>query len=360
MRIIWGICFILAFTGRTGFANGSPKPEPIHLTGITPSPVETGKKIVDNISGRRFGWRYQKVCTYYGALMLAEVSGEKNITNRMEKGYAPFLEKRRKPHFGHVDYNVFGIWPFELYRRTGNEKYLEIPRRLADQEFSSLQADGLTALSRFWVDDMYMVGSLQVQAYKSLGDTTYLNRAARQLVVYCERLQRDNGLFHHRKDAPFFWGRGNGWAAASMTEVLRELPAGNKYYPPLLAAYQKMMSALAGLQGADGMWHQLLDDPESYPESSCTGMFIYALATGLANGWLPENEFRQKVLKGWSALAGYVNNKGEVRNVCVGTNAKDNKKHYLKRPKSTGNFHGQAAVLWAASAMAKLEQENEK
>ncbi len=53
------------------------------------------------------------------------------------------------------------------------------------------------------------------------------------------------------------------------------------------------------------------------------------------------------------------NKKGEVENVCVGTNAKDNKKHYLTRPKKTGNFHGQAAVLWAATAMVRLNAKTE-
>jgi rhamnogalacturonyl hydrolase YesR len=140
-----------------------------------------------------------------------------------------------------------------------------------------------------------------------------------------------------------------------MTEVLLVLPSDNKYYPPLLAAYRKMMKTLISFQGEDGMWHQLLDDPASYPESSCTGMFVFALASGLDKGWLPADEFMDKTVAGWKALAGYVNKKGEVMNVCVGTNAKDNKKHYLTRPKSTGNFHGQAAALWAATAMVRLE-----
>jgi rhamnogalacturonyl hydrolase YesR len=123
-----------------------------------------------------------------------------------------------------------------------------------------------------------------------------------------------------------------------------------------MEAYQKMMNALLGFQGDDGMWHQLLDDPESYAETSCTGMFLFSMATGLEKGWLPWDKYAMPVQKSWNTLAGYVNEKGAVRDVCVGTNARDNKKHYLTRPKKTGNFHGQAAVLWAATAMAKLQE----
>ena len=324
------------------------------------SPEEIGNRISENIVNRKFGWRYQKVCTYYGALNFAEATGNKDIANQVIQGYSPYLQGKKKSHSGHVDYNVFGIWPFEIYRQTGVEKYLAIPKKLADDEFKNPREDSLTNLTRFWVDDMYMVGSLQVQAYKSTKDKVYLERAALQLKVYCEKLQRPNGLFYHRDDAPFYWGRGNGWAAAALTEILLVLPETHEYYKPLLGAYQKMMTTLIDFQGSDGMWHQLLDDPESYPESSCTGMFLFALASGVDHGWLPAEKYTVNVEKAWNALAGYVNEKGETENVCVGTNAKDNKKHYLTRPKKTGNFHGQAAVLWAATAMVRLQKNQIK
>ncbi len=317
-------------------------------------PEEIGKKIVDNIVNRRFGWRYQKVCTYYGALIFADATGNKSISEQIKEGYTPFYKGWRKPLRGHVDYNVFGIWPFELYRQFGDKKYLNLAKELADAEWKNPREDGLTNLSRFWVDDMYMVGSLQVQAYKSTNDMVYLDRAALQLKVYCDKLQEDNGLFYHRKDAPFFWGRGNGWAAAAMTELLLVLPENHEYYAEILGAYQKMMLTLLDYQGEDGIWHQLLDDPDSYPETSCTGMFIYAIASGIDNGWLSFDKYYPNVLLAWNALAGYVNEKGKTENVCVGTNARNNKKHYLTRPTSTGNFHGQAAVLWAATAMVRL------
>lgn len=320
-------------------------------------PKFVGEKIVENIVDRRFGWRYQKVCTYYGALIFADATNNKNISEQIKDGYSPFYKGRRKPHRGHVDYNVFGIWPFELYRQFGDKKYLDLAKELADEEWENPREDGLTDLTRFWIDDMYMVGSLQVQAYKSTKNSVYLDRAALQLKVYVDKLQKPNGLFHHRDDAPFFWGRGNGWAAAALTELLLVLPETHEHYPALLEAFQKMMITLLDYQAADGMWHQLLDDHDSYPESSCTGMFLYGLASGIEHGWLSYDQYSENIERAWNALATYVDEKGETENVCVGTNAKDNKKHYLTRPTSTGNFHGQAAVLWAATAMVRLQEK---
>ncbi|MFC2090554.1 glycoside hydrolase family 105 protein [Bacteroidota bacterium] len=318
-------------------------------------PEEIGNRLTANIVERRFGWRYQKVCAYYGALIFADASGNKDITRQIEEGYTPYLDGKRKPRTGHVDFNVFGIWPFELYRQTGKEDYFEMAKMLADDEYKDPRPDGLTNLARFWVDDMYMVGSLQVQAYKSTNERTYLDRAALQVVTYCDSLQRPNGLFYHREDAPFYWGRGNGWGAAAMTELLLVLPETHPHYPAIQDAYKKMMVGILNYQGSDGMWHQLLDNPESFAEPSCTGMFLFSMISGVALGILPYNEYIGAIEKGWNAIStGFVNDKGEVIGVSMWTNAKQREGYYLRRPRITGDYHGQAAVLWASKAMINL------
>jgi rhamnogalacturonyl hydrolase YesR len=320
-------------------------------------PAEVGKRITNHVAKKKSYRFYAMVCTYYGALIFGDATGDAEITRQMEKGIAPYISGKRNYRKGHVDFNVFGIWPFELYRQTGNDEYLRVGKELADDEYNETREDGLTSYSRFWVDDMYMVGSLQVQAYQSTKEEAYLDRAADLVKVYCDSLQRENGLFHHRSDVPFYWGRGNGWAAAAMTEVLLVLPDTHEQYASILKAYQKMMATLLHHQGDDGMWHQLIDYPNSYAESSSTGMFLYALASGLDKGWLPMEEYKEGVIKGWEALASYVNEKGKTRNVCIATNAKNSERHYLKRWKLTGDYHGQAAVLWAATAMVRLMEK---
>jgi len=39
--------------------------------------------------------------------------------------------------------------------------------------------------------------------------------------------------------------------------------------------------------------------------------------------------------------------------VCVGTGAKNERAHYLKRPRIAGDYHGQAPVLWCANALLR-------
>lgn len=324
------------------------------------SPEEIGNQIAANIIDRRFGWRYQKVCAYYGGLIFAEATDNKEITRQIEEGFQPYYEGKRKYRRGHVDFNVFGIWPLELFQQTGNKDYLEIGKDLADHEYSNPRPDGLTELTRFWVDDMYMVGALQLQAYRSTGEEKYLDRAALQIITYIDSLQRPNGLFYHRPDAPHYWGRGNGWGAAALGELFLELPENHQYYDRLVAAYRKMMQGLLEHQGSDGMWHQLLDNPESFAEPSCTGMFLFSMITGVDLGILPAEKYLPAIENGWNALStDFVNEKGEAIGVSMWTNAKKRVGYYMRRPRITGDYHGQAAVLWAATALVRLQQQDQ-
>ena len=97
------------------------------------------------------------------------------------------------------------------------------------------------------------------------------------MVLYLDSLQKPNGLFYHAPSSPFFWGRGNGWMAAGMTELLRVLPKTNPNYKRIMAGYKTMMESLLQYQAEDGMWRQLINDPESWKETSSTGMFAFAL-----------------------------------------------------------------------------------
>jgi rhamnogalacturonyl hydrolase YesR len=213
--------------------------------------------------------------------------------------------------------------------------------------------DGLTSETRFWIDDMYMITAVEVQAYRATGDTKYIDRAALEMVPYLDKLQQPNGLFYHAPDVPFYWGRGNGWVAAGMTELLRSLPKDHPRRARILEGYRKMMKSLLEFQGKDGMWRQLIDHPEAWPETSGTGMFTFAMVTGVKNGWLDAKTYGPAARQAWLALIGYIDQHADVTSVCAGTNKLNDLAYYLSRPRMTGDFHGQAPVLWSASALLR-------
>jgi unsaturated rhamnogalacturonyl hydrolase len=260
-----------------------------------------------------------------------------------------------------VDHTVFGAVPLELFRQTGNYVYWDIGLPFADKqwempvqqkpEYREWLNKGLSWQTRFWIDDMFMITLVQAQAFRAGGNNRYINRAAYEMAQYLDTLQQTNGLFYHSPDVPFFWGRGNGWMAAGMTELLRSLPKSNANYKRILKAYRQMMATLAKYQSREGMWRQLVDDSTAWPETSCTAMFTYAMITGVKKGWLSKKKYGPMARKGWLALVSYINENAEVRDVCEGTNKKNSRAYYLERKRITGDLHGQAPVLWCAYAL---------
>jgi rhamnogalacturonyl hydrolase YesR len=226
-------------------------------------------------------------------------------------------------------------------------------KAIADRQWSDPTPDGLTSETRFWIDDMFMITALQVQAYRATGDAKYIDRAALEMVAYLEKLQQPNGLFYHAQDVPFFWGRGDGWIAAGMAELLRSLPQDHPRRARILEGYRKMMQSLLQFQGKDGTWRQLIDHEEAWPETSSTGMFTFAMVTGVKNGWLDAKTYGPAARRAWLALIGYIDQHADTTSVCAGTNKLNDLNYYLTRPRMTGDFHGQAPVLWSASALLR-------
>lgn len=202
---------------------------------------------------------------------------------------------------------------------------------------------------------MFMITTIQSQAYKVTGDRKYIDRAANEMVMYLNEIQRPNGLFYHSPEAPFFWARGNGWMAAGMAELLSVLPKDNPNRPAIMKAYKKMMKTLKKYQGKDGLWHQLLDEEEAWDETSGTAMFTYAMIVGVKNGWLKAKDYVSVARNGWLGLVSYINEDDEVLNVCEGTNIKNDKNHYMNRKRITGDLHAHAPLLWCATELVTIK-----
>jgi rhamnogalacturonyl hydrolase YesR len=329
------------------------------------APKEIGRSVALNFVERKFDFEtnpkrkyviYPEACTWYGALAFADAGGERDLREKLVRKFDFLLTaegaKRISPD-AHVDYRVFGIVPLELYLETKEPKFLEMGKRLADEQWKDPSPDGITAEARYWIDDMYMIPAVQVQAFRATGDARYLDRAALAMAAYLDRLQQPNGLFFHGTNSPFFWSRGNGWMAAGMAELLRSLPAQHPKRARLLEGCRKMMAALLQCQDKAGVWHQLLDDPDAWAETSGTGMFAFALITGVKCGWLDADIYGPAARKAWLGLTTYINTDGNVRDVCVGTNKGSSHSYYIERPRKTGDLHGQAPVLWCAAALLR-------
>jgi len=312
---------------------------------------------------------YPDVCTWLGGMWFANITKNEGLFKRFEDRFAPLFESEKHllPKPNHVDNNVFGSVPLELYLKNKQPKYLDLGLLYADTQWilpegakpeEKKWADqGFSWQTRIWIDDMFMITAVQAQAYRVTGDKKYIDRAAKEMVLYLDTIQLENGLFYHSPEAHYSWGRGNGWMAVGMAEILRILPSDNPNRAKIIAGYHKMMAALLKYQEPDGMWRQIIDDTEAWKETSCTAMFTYAMITGVKNGWIDKKTYGAAARKGWLALISYVNQDDELTEVCAGTNTKNDRNHYMQRPRIVGDLHGQAPILWCATALLR---ENNK
>jgi unsaturated rhamnogalacturonyl hydrolase len=116
------------------------------------------------------------------------------------------------------------------------------------------------------------------------------------------------------------------------------------------------VAGLAAAQSGSGLWHQLLDRPDSYLETSASAMFTYAIARGINRGWLDALAYGPVVSLGWNAVAKQVNAQGQVENTCVGTGMGFDPMFYYYRPVSVFAAHGYGPVLLAGAEVMALRQ----
>lgn len=179
-----------------------------------------------------------------------------------------------------------------------------------------------------WCDDMYMSVPFLCRYSELSGDIRYVEEASRQLLLYKKYLyMADRQIMSHVYDVGSdkasltTWGRGNGWVFFSLAVLLQALPKGHSSYKDILCFYQKLAQGYLRLQGKSGLWHQVLTDPESYEEASCTSMFIYGFALGVRHGWLQQPQaYTRAVMSGWDGLcARAIDKRGNLYGVCKGS-----------------------------------------
>ena len=112
-----------------------------------------------------------------------------------------------------------------------------------------------------------------------------------------------------------------------------------------------MMDNLKKYVNKDGLWNQLITEPDFWTETSGSAMFAYAMIVGVNNGWLNKEEYAPVARRAWLGLSNYINDKNDLTEVCVGTGKKNSKQYYMDRPRIAGDFHGQAPIIWCAYAL---------
>lgn len=238
--------------------------------------------------------------------------------------------------------------------------------RLADGTFARTRPQHNT----LWLDDMFM-GIPPVAWYALLNEEKQqacMNEAVRQVLQFAERMWvPEKKLFRHgwvegMQDHPaFHWGRANGWALLTMSEVLDVLPENYPGRDKILELFREHVRGLAACQSGEGLWHQLLDRNDSYLETSATAIYVYCFAHAINKGWIDPMAYGPVAQLGWHAVTTQINDLGQVENTCVGTGMAFDPAFYYYRPVNVYAAHGYGPVVWAGAEMIKmLKQQHPK
>jgi rhamnogalacturonyl hydrolase YesR len=127
---------------------------------------------------------------------------------------------------------------------------------------------------------------------------------------------RDSRYFTRKADngKPIYWGRGNGWILAGIARTLPHIPEDFSDREKYVDIFKQMSQSLLQAQKSDGSWPaSLLEAHDGQnPESSATGLIVFALTWGINHGLLPADEYRPAVERGWTSLVSTVQPNGKL------------------------------------------------
>lgn len=256
--------------------------------------------------------------------------------------------------------NMFDIYKDEAMIRATKDRVDWIMNNEPNKEMSYRNKQVWS-----WCDALFMAPPVYAHIGKITGEPQYLSYMDEQFKnTYNHLYDKEEGLFY--RDGSYFdkrelngekifWGRGNGWVAAGLVNILKILPEDSEYRPFYKELFVDLVSRLADLQSKDGFWHASLLDPDNYPspETSATAMITYALAYGINTGLLKEDTYFPVAINAWNALISSVDESGKLGWVQpIGADPK-------KVTREMTAVYGVGAFLLAGTEMYQLIQNTE-
>ena len=278
---------------------------------------------------------YTGILSLHGLARLALNSGDERLVEECHGCLLPFVrgehEKSRfQANFGNYYCGGNGtallFWQGKLpeaqetLRDYAEDLMLRAPRD-AEGIFCHPRYPGE---GRIWIDAAFAVTPFLLFAGLAFGEERYVEEAFRQsAMMYAALRDAENGLLHQSRGfagpgrfSEDHWSRGNGWGMLALSELVSDIPAGDRRRPAAERMFVDLVSACLRYQDQDGLWHQEITDPLSYVETSGSGLILYAVGVGLAKGLLPEAA-RAKLLLGLQGYLAYIKD-GSVFHTCPG------------------------------------------
>lgn len=258
------------------------------------------------------------------------------------------------PAMDSVDCGANGLPLYYAYQYTGDRAYWAALQRLADWlEFSAPRgASGQLyhnpGSRKMMIDGIYHI----LPPLAAAGRAGF---AAQQAELFHRRhYDSKTGLYRQfwDEDGNSFcrrelWGGGQGWMAGALALACRLLPPEDGETKKTLGErLNRLLKAMKNYLREDGRFHDVLDDPSTFPEVTASLMMCYTVYQGISALVVPAEEKRDadRVLE---LLERYVDEQGFVNSACASPG--------FDRPGNSAE--AQAFYLLAHSAKRALEPQ---
>lgn len=220
---------------------------------------------------------------------------------------------------------------FRAYQRTNDPLFLQGAQRMLDylEHTAPRTADGIIchnnvsfeagySPAQLWVDGLYMVPPF----FAVMGR---IDEAAEQIRGYIRYLFDEKaGLFFHivdTADGRFVrkkhWATGNGWALMGIARVAEAAGEANRadIRDEMTSFLNQLLRSMLEHQAADGRFHDILDDPETFPDGTSSAMMAAVVFRGILHGYV-SGDHRGAAEAAYSTVAGKTDGMGLIREVC--------------------------------------------
>ncbi len=265
--------------------------------------------------GKRLYFGYSQGLGCMAMLKVWEKTGDRKYLDYVIQWADTIINDAGEIHLYKVEtYNVDYINPgkilFDVYRRTGNEKYKLAMDRLVDQmKMHPRTLEGafwhkLIYQHQIWLDGLYMCSPFLAQYAVTFNKPELMEDVVNQFII-CAKHTYDakTGLYYHAWDeskkqrwankqtgqSPNFWGRSIGWWYMALVDVLDFVPHDHPQRGKLIEMIQGLADILPEYQDKNGLWYQVLDrgnQKGNYHEASVSSMFMYSYVKAVNKGYL--------------------------------------------------------------------------
>ncbi|MGL5435553.1 MAG: glycoside hydrolase family 88/105 protein [Lachnospiraceae bacterium] len=319
------------------------------------------KKSLANDDIRKYQfWEWTQGVGLFGVWKLYKKTKDSRYMNILTSYYERQLET------GLPAKNVNTVTPLlamsYVAEELNNDRYMEICREWAEwifRDFPRTTEGGLQHITsdtlneeELWDDTLFMTVLFLANMGRILNEKKYQEEAEYQFLLHVKYLaDKETGLWYHgwsfKENSNFakaFWGRGNCWVTAAIPEFLGMVSCSSSVKDFLIQAWRRQVETLLKYQDENGMWHTLIDDADSYVESSATCGFAYGILKGVSLGF-GEDEWAEKALKAMEPILRYTDDEGVVHQVSYGTPMGRTSKSFYKEIELKPMPYGQALAM---------------